>query len=135
MALTFSCQNLICQSNLVVLRGFFVKAPFGGCEPAKHYSSVIARHEAISLCYRERRLSLRTCEAISLFSVCHHVKGEIASYLAMTTLSCQSPLGGLRAQKIPVNAPFGGCERSAAISPFCLPAPNNRDRHVPRDDR
>ena len=57
-------------------------------------------------------LSLRACEAISLLSVCWLWKGEIATYLAMTRNS------SLRSN----------------LSFLYLPALNNRDRFVPRDD-
>ena len=63
---------------------------------------------------RQVVLSLRACEAISLFAVCQTFTTEIATFLAMTGLR--------RAQR--GNLSFG-----------CLSALHNRDRHVPRDDR
>ena len=56
------------------------------------------------------------CEATSLLVVCQPRTTEIATFLAMTgVLSLRAKRGNL--------------------SFVCLPTPNNRDRHVPRDDR
>ena len=90
---------------------------------------VIARNEAISLFRSSPPFGVASASLV------------IASVAWQSLFSCQRPLLGLRAQR----GFLCHCERSAEniviaslrsnLSFVCSPAPNNRDRHVPRDDR
>ena len=140
------------------------RPPFCHCEPAKQslfsacqpWTTEIAAFLAMTRYNRNCRAALamtaeEPCEAISffclpalntrdrqallychcepakqsLFSACQPWTTEIATFLAMTRYNrdCRAALAMTAEEP---------CE---AISLFCLPALNTRDRHVPRDDR
>jgi len=118
-----------------------VKAPCGGCEPAKQsHPSVIASvaRQSHPSCHCERSA------AISLFFVCWLRKSEIASYLAMTKRRAQRgnlsfrclPALKRRDHFMPRDDIFYLSLRAQRgnLSFICTPALERRDRFMPRDD-
>ena len=78
-----------------------VKAAFGGCERSALNFVIASLRSNLSL------LVIASVARQSLFLFRPALKGEIATFLAMTK-------GCLRSNPYcPVKAPFGGCERSA----------------------